>query len=407
MSEPRVICIAGKNDIAVRCLKWLFENGWPAEKMLVVCNRDDPGKHTWQSSLEVTAKKFGVRQILLEAAEREPNCLFLSLEFDRIIKPQRFLSERLFNLHFSKLPEYRGVHTSIWPILDGRTDSGVTLHRIDSGIDTGSIVAQQTFVLPVEWTSRDLYENYLDHGTELMIRNLPDLIKDTTSCEPQPIIGATYHGRFEIDFRNLPQIPKGTAFQVHNHLRAFSFWEFQLPTVEGDEVISSKIMSEPSCQKPGSLYRESKWTAKMSTMDYDVAILFNVYAPLFEWARYGGCSPDSNCLDLIVDLNRLNRNGWSALMMAAWHGQIAVAEKLIELGADPSFPNRRGTTPLMYAASYAEKSGDDRLMRVLVKAGACRDASDSQGMTVMEHLRLRGSDQLVRMLENINHVPFI
>jgi methionyl-tRNA formyltransferase len=401
MSEPNIICIAGKNEIAVQCLESLLNSGWPVEKTRVICNRDDPGKHSWQPSLRATAKKLGTCEVTLETIEKEPKCLFLSLEFDRIIRPQRFSSEQLFNLHFSKLPEYRGVHTSIWPILDGRTESGVTLHRIAPGIDTGPIVAQKTFTLPVEWTSRDLYENYLDHGIELITRLLPALIAETTTCTPQPFIGATYHGRSEIDFRNLPKMPKGTAYQSHNYLRAFTFWEYQLPTIEAKEVVSSSILSHASSQPPGSVSMDSEWTAKISTLDYDVGIIFNVYAPLFKWAMHGGHPPEKQCLGLIVDYDRLDRNGWSAMMMAAWYGQVTVIDKLIEFGADPSHPNKRGTTPLMYAASHAEKFGNDAPIRALVQAGACRNATDAEGITVIDHLHQRGSNKLAKLVESI------
>ena len=399
MSEPSIICIAGKNDIATRCLEWLLESGWPSANIVTLCNRDDAGRHTWQYSLRFSSRRYDVREVTLEEAECLADCLFLSLEFDRIIKPKRFVSDRLFNIHFSRLPEYRGVHTAIWPIIDGRSEVGVTLHRIDPGIDTGEIIDQKTFPLPLEWTSRDLYQGFLDYGAELVISRLPDLIAGSPRSVPQSPIGASYHGRSEIDFNNLPVRSRGTAYQIHNNLRAFSFWEYQLPVLSQRQVLSSSISSELSSQRSGQISFESDWTATIATLDYDVRVLFNVYQPVFEWARQGGVSPDPECLKKITDWDRTDQNGWNALMIAAWSGHSDAVEQLLEFGADQSFANRRGTTPLMYAASCAERTGNDGPLKVLLAGGARVDALDAQGLTVLDHLRQRGSRQLASLIE--------
>ena len=59
--------------------------------------------------------------------------------------PKNFLNARLYNIHFSYLPAYKGMFTSALPIKNGEVDSGVTLHKIESGIDTGDIIDQIKF----------------------------------------------------------------------------------------------------------------------------------------------------------------------------------------------------------------------------------------------------------------------
>ncbi|WP_241392744.1 formyltransferase family protein [Pseudomonas chlororaphis] len=86
-----------------------------------------------------------MREISLEAAYEVASTAFISLEFDRIVVPGRFSISRVSNIHFSRLPEYKGMFTSVWPLLESRAEAGVTLHFIDRGIDTGEIVAQQVF----------------------------------------------------------------------------------------------------------------------------------------------------------------------------------------------------------------------------------------------------------------------
>lgn len=69
--------------------------------------------------------------------------IFISLEFDKIVNPDLFKDARLYNIHFSLLPSYKGMYTSAIPILNGEEMVGVTFHEIDKGIDTGNIIAQK------------------------------------------------------------------------------------------------------------------------------------------------------------------------------------------------------------------------------------------------------------------------
>ena len=62
-----------------------------------------------------------------------------------ILNIDKFFSKELFNFHFSLLPKYRGCHTNFFQIYNGEKISGVTLHKIDNGIDTGPIIDQLKF----------------------------------------------------------------------------------------------------------------------------------------------------------------------------------------------------------------------------------------------------------------------
>ena len=74
--------------------------------------------------------------------------MFISLEYHRLIDPLKFVTSKLYNPHFSLLPAYKGMYTSALPLLNDEKDAGVTLHHIDSGIDTGDIIDQ--IIFPIE-----------------------------------------------------------------------------------------------------------------------------------------------------------------------------------------------------------------------------------------------------------------
>ena len=122
---------------------------------------------------------------LLQQAQDIDNLIFISLEYDCLIRPQLFRTRRLYNLHFSALPQYKGMYTSAIPILFGSRYSGVTIHEIDHGIDTGPIVSQLLFDIQDHWCARDLYFAYMSYGFMLFKQTYATLISDTPKSIPQ------------------------------------------------------------------------------------------------------------------------------------------------------------------------------------------------------------------------------
>jgi methionyl-tRNA formyltransferase len=171
-----MICIAGKNEIAVFALQWLLKKGVPVTDIVACVNKTDSGKHGWQPSYKKICERLGVRIVSLDELYSIDNLLFISLEYDRLIKPEKFSTNRLFNIHFSNLPAYKGMYTSIWPLVNAEIKAGVTLHYIDRGIDTGDIIDQIVFDIPLHFNGLDLYKNYLRHSTLLFEKNIEALL---------------------------------------------------------------------------------------------------------------------------------------------------------------------------------------------------------------------------------------
>ncbi len=246
------ICIAGKNNIAVNSLEYLINNtAVKAEDILVIPNSSDWGADTWQRSLKKAAGENNIRVVGLEDIYVLNDLLFISLEFDKILKTARFKSHRLFNIHFSKLPAYKGMYTSAHPLLNGEKETGVTLHRIDDGIDTGEVIDQISFEIFLNDTCRDVYLKYIDYGFELFKRNIDSLISDNVKSVRQFNVNSTYYSKNSINYNNLVIDFNKTAFEIHNQLRAFIFEEYQLPVVKGNLIVKS-ILTERLSEKPCS-----------------------------------------------------------------------------------------------------------------------------------------------------------
>ena len=96
------------------------------------------------------------------------------------------------NVHTSLLPKYRGAAPIQWSILNDEPETGVTIMKVDAGLDTGDILAQErTRILP-EDTSQSLHDRLATMGAQLLLRTLPDYISGKIQPRPQAAEAATY-----------------------------------------------------------------------------------------------------------------------------------------------------------------------------------------------------------------------
>ncbi|HEF1355612.1 TPA: hypothetical protein R8R39_001559, partial [Campylobacter jejuni] len=237
------ICIAGKNNIAVNSLQFILKNYFEADQIVVIPNKNDKGIDSWQKSLLKFALDSNIKIVTLDEIYNIEQIIFFSLEFDQIIKIENFKSDRLFNIHFSALPKYKGVFTSITPILNNELESGVTLHRIDNGIDTGNIIDQHCFPIDINDTARDLYFNYLKYGESIFKKNIQTIINNSYKDLKQTNINSSYFSRKDINLVHKINFKK-TSFEIHNQIRAFIFQEYQLPIINNSKIIKSILINE-------------------------------------------------------------------------------------------------------------------------------------------------------------------
>jgi methionyl-tRNA formyltransferase len=364
MSEIRNIVIGGKNDIAVRGTQIILDR-FPDLNIFVIMNQSDDGVDGFQRSFLKFSNTNGLKIISLEETYEIDDGMFLSLEFDRLLVPERFKMERLINIHFSALPEYKGMYTSHWPIRNGEETSGVTLHRIDPGIDTGEIIDQTVFELSPSDTCRDLYAKYIKNGVALVDSNIQALIKGTFKAVPQPVSNSSYYSKKSIDF-SCPEIDlKQTAINIGNQIRAFSFREYQLPTLDGCPVFGFQILEKKGSGRPGRLVDEEDDFFVYTTVDFDIKIFKDRLDELLTCCKQGELKNVKDLLENRALIDEHSVEGVTPLIVAVEAGQFDVAQLLLLRGACVETPSYAGISVLEYATNYAKKSGDKRLVELI------------------------------------------
>lgn len=380
-----IICVAGKNDIAISVTDYLLKN-YSQYKIVIIPNKNDSGKNGFQQSFRQYAERSGLETISLEACHEINDLVFLSLEFDRIIKPSFFRSKKLFNIHFSLLPAYKGMYTSAWPLLNGEVETGVTLHEIDKGIDTGNIIAQRKFQIENQDTARSIYLKYISYGSRLVIENLDSILKETYSSVPQQAIGSSYYSKSSIKYGNLQIDLNKTASEICRQIRAFTFREYQLPVVHGYPVARTSILESRSYEPPGTILQDTEEFFDISSIDYDLRIYKDYYSQLWRACETNNFESVQAIRRFIPDLEVKTKEGWTALIIAAFNCSLDVADFLLREGADVNAVNYNGTSVLMYAKSGAiQRNSNDTLKRIL-KAGPLVEWRDIWGKTVLDYV---------------------
>ena len=162
-------------------------------------------------------------QFIAELRALKPD-LIVVVAYGHIL-PQAILDLPKFgclNVHTSLLPKYRGAAPIQWAIANGETETGVTVMKMDAGLDTGPIVSQRRTPILPEDDSATLHDRLARLGAELLAQTIPDFVAGKIQPQPQPVEGVSHaHKIKKEDGRIDWSLPAKT---IWNRLRAFTPW---------------------------------------------------------------------------------------------------------------------------------------------------------------------------------------
>ena len=162
-------------------------------------------------------------KFISELRELKPN-LIVVVAYGQIL-PQTILDLPKFgcvNVHTSLLPKYRGASPIQSAILNGETDTGVTIMKMDAGLDTGGIISQALTPILPEDNSQTLHDRLAQLGAELLVETIPDYIAGKIQPKPQPADGASHAAKIKKEDGKIDW--NEPAEKILNRLRAFTPW---------------------------------------------------------------------------------------------------------------------------------------------------------------------------------------
>ena len=101
------------------------------------------------------------------------------------------------NVHVSLLPKYRGAAPMQRAIIDGESETGVTIMHMAEGIDTGDIIATEAFAIGPEDDFEAIHDRSAEVGAKLLVKTITDLANGTATRTPQDDALATHAAKIE------------------------------------------------------------------------------------------------------------------------------------------------------------------------------------------------------------------
>lgn len=187
----------GTPDAAVAPLRALVDAGHDVR--IVVSQADKKrgrGGALVPSPVKVAATELGipVTSRVADVLEHDVE-LGVVVAFGRLIKPEILERVPMINVHFSLLPRWRGAAPVERAILAGDRETGVDIMRLEEGLDTGPIYAEERVAIGEDETADELRARLVEVGTRLLVDVLSQPLP-----EPRPQSGEpTYAAKIESD----------------------------------------------------------------------------------------------------------------------------------------------------------------------------------------------------------------
>ena len=274
------IIFMGTPDLAAAVLKTMLEAGLDVSLVVTQPDRQKGrGKTVVKTPVKILAEEWNipvfqpVRVRTPEAVERlreEKADLIVVAAFGQILSKEilDLPPYGCVNVHTSLLPMYRGAAPIQWVILNGEKYSGVTIMKMDEGLDTGPILLQEKLELDpretgeslyekLSQTGESLYEKLSRMGGKLLLKAIEGLEAGTLTPVPQE--GETcYASMLKKEMGDIDWT--WSAEKTERFVRGLNSWPSAYTRYQGKilKIWEADVLDEQSGAAPGTVVRTDK-----------------------------------------------------------------------------------------------------------------------------------------------------
>ncbi len=278
MSEPLRIVFAGTPDFSVPPLQKLLES---AHQVAAVYTQPDRpsgrGRKSRPGPVKTRALEAGVPvyQPASLKADDEINSLraqqpdLMVVVAYGLLLPESVLNiPRLgcVNIHASLLPRWRGAAPIQRAIQAGDTESGISIMRMDKGLDTGPVYLTRRITLAADETGGSLHDRLSLLGAEALMEALPGIADGSLQPVAQNDAAATYAAKLE---KKEAQIDwSRPAVEIERQVRAFNPWPVAFTRYESVHLrIWNAHAIDGMTAEPGTVMSATRNGVDVSTED--------------------------------------------------------------------------------------------------------------------------------------------
>lgn len=265
MSQKPSVIFMGTPEFAATILKKLYDSDFPI--LAVFAQPDKPvGRGQNMASPPVAGyAKLNSLPLLQPAKIREPQVLetlqklkpdFLIVAAYGKILPEEILRTPkidCINVHASLLPKYRGAAPIQRAILDGQTQTGVSIMSMVYELDAGPVYSAEVVAITLQDTDVTLTHKLADSGAVVLTNALPKIAAGELQAKPQNATEVTYAHKLTKDMAKVDW--KKSAIAISNQIRGLSAWPVAESTIGGKRLRlhAAQVLTSQTKESPGTI----------------------------------------------------------------------------------------------------------------------------------------------------------
>ena len=264
------IVFMGTPEFAVPSLQGLYAGGH--EVLAVFTQPDRPkgrGKQmaappVKEAALELNLPVFQPESVRTDKVygqllELKPDAIIV-VAYGKIL-PKRILDLPKWgciNVHASLLPAYRGAAPIHWAIVNGETETGITIMKMDEGLDTGDMLSKKVTPIHDNNTMGELHDRLKFEGAQLLLTTLEGLQAGNVTPVPQSEVGTSYASLIKKEHEQIDW--NQSAKKIHDHIRGFNPFPGTYTNFRGErfKIWQSLVSAKTWNEVPGTIYLDGK-----------------------------------------------------------------------------------------------------------------------------------------------------
>ena len=264
------VIFMGTPDFAVGALEEIIKAGH--EVVLVVTQPDKPkgrGKAMQYTPVKECALAHGIEVFQpvkvkepenIEVLRKHQPDIIIVAAFGQIV-PKSILDMPKYgciNIHASLLPKYRGAAPIQWAVINGEDVTGVTIMRMNEGIDTGDMIAKKTVRLAEDETGGSLFDKLAQVGAQLCVETMDIIEAGKAEYIPQNNEEATHTSMIRKELGLIDW--NKSAVEIERLIRGLNQWPSAYTNLSGKtfKIWKAKVVSEENTYEPGCICRIDK-----------------------------------------------------------------------------------------------------------------------------------------------------
>lgn len=231
--KKQSIVFLGSKPIGYYCFEYLIQQASILNIQIDGLLSNDNNRFDQNLSIQTLAKENNIP--LIPSLAELPMCDFLiSVQYHEILSQIHIdkAQKLALNLHMAPLPEYRGCNQFTFAILDQKNVFGTTIHKMDSKIDHGDIIAEKRFDIPQKCWVENLYKLTYHASLELFKESIASIVNNQFTLTPQKLLitdrGTSLHYRNEIGIAKQINL-EWDKEKIDRHIRATYMSGFEPP----------------------------------------------------------------------------------------------------------------------------------------------------------------------------------